>query len=411
MLLFPTLATWLTVLVSFAPSQAEEGPRETPKEEVRARTTVLHLSTGTVLRTRARETAEGWEVESGGEWQILPSELVVRAKSEHELLAQAQKLERALPKDDLVRRVAYADWLLGEGLLVEGLRQLDRVLERSPDQADAVTLLAGRPLPLALPPAPQSAAGLEALFAAAGRLSPAGREVAVQRLRGETEIPGLRAALARELVARVSGRRAFAALALRRLFPGSEAEGLLARAVLDASPEVRVGAARSLKAFEDPAVIVPAVRAIGSRYPEVRVHAIEALATMEYREAVEPLYNHLVALQSGGGTSAPRVHIFTGRQRAYIQDFDVEVAQNAAIADPVINTLIEGEVLDVAVIGSTEYQVAAERSAVRRALAQLTGAKPGETTTAWTEWWQEHGDEWRAAEPPPKAPTSPAGQG
>jgi hypothetical protein len=144
---------------------------------------------------------------------------------------------------------------------------------------------------------------------------------------------------------------------------------------------------------------------------EVRTNAIEALATMEYREAVEPLYHHLVALQSGGGTSAPRVHIFTGRQRAYIQDYDVEVAQFAAIADPVINTLIEGEVLDVAVVGVTEYQVASERAAARRALSELTGATPGDTTVAWQKWWQEHGDDWRAVEPPPKAPTSPAGQG
>lgn len=411
--MLPTLplSLWLTILTVPASPTQGDGSLEGTAVEPRARTTVLHLSNGTVLRTRARETDAGWEVQARGEWQLLPAELVLRARSEHELVEQARTLERGLPKGDLVRRVAYADWLLEAGLHVEGLRQLDRVLEQAPDQADAVALLARTELPLALPPTPRNEAELEALFAAAGRLSPAGREVAVQRLRSEQEIPALRSALARELVARVAGRRAFATLSLRRLFPGSEAEGLLSRAVLDSSPEVRTSAALALKAFDDPAVIVPAVRAIGSKHTAVRTNAIEALASMEYREAVEPLYSHLVALQSGGGSGAPRVHIFTGRQRAYVQDYDVEVAQFAAIADPVINTLIEGQILDVAVIGSTEYQVAAERATLRRALTRLTGAHPGDTTVAWQKWWQEHGDEWRAVEPPPKAPTSPAGQG
>jgi hypothetical protein len=182
--------------------------------------------------------------------------------------------------------------------------------------------------------------------------------------------------------------------------------------VLDTSADVRGSAALALKAFADPGVILPAVRAIGSQHAEVRTNAIEALANMEYREAVEPLFHHLVSLQSGGGGSgAPRVHIFTGRQTAYVQDFDVEVAQFAAIADPIINVQVEGQVLDVAVVGVTEYVVAAERATVRRALAKLTGANPGDTTVAWQKWWQEHGDEWRAGEQPPKAPTSPAGQG
>ncbi len=385
---------------------AQEEPRE-PK----ARTTVLHLEGGAVLRTKARERDGAWEVFSGGEWTLLPAGLVLRAKNERELLDQAAELERGLPKGDLVRRVAYADWLVNEGLLVEALKQLDRVLGHEPDHAAALALLARADLPLALPPVPDAEAELEAYFAACARLSAAGREVGVQRLVAAPQIPGLRAALARELVARTSGRRSFATLVLRRMFAGTEVEGLLARAVLDSSNEVRVGAALALRAVANPVVIEPALRAVGSRHAEVRKNAIEALGTMEYREAVEPLFLHLVALQSGGRNGAPRVHIFNGRQRAYVQDYDVEVAQGSAIADPIINVLLEGSVLDVAVIGVTEYQLASERAAVRGALTQLTGANPGETTTAWQRWWQEHGDEWRAGSAPPKVPSSPTGQG
>jgi hypothetical protein len=312
-----------------------------------------------------------------------------------------------------VRRVAYADWLTADGLRVEALEELERVLAQDPDQADALALLARGRYPLALPALPgadASAAELDAFLAAAARTSVIGRELLVQRVATAPEIPGLRAALGQELGARASGRRAFATLALRRLFPGSEAEALLGRAVLDAAPEVRTSAALALKAFADPAVVEPALRAVGSKHATVRANAVEALGTMGYPEAVEPLFNHLLALQAGGGSAgAPRSYIFTGRQRTYVQDFDVEVAQNAAIADPIINVLTEGQVLDVAVVGVTEYHVVAERAAVRRSLAKLTGANPGNTTTAWQRWWKENGDSWQAGATPPKAPRT--GQG
>ena len=53
------------------------------------------------------------------------------------------------------------------------------------------------------------------------------------------------------------------------------------------------------------------------------------------------------AAQSGGAGSSPRSHIFTGRQFAYIQDFDVEAFQFEVAADPQINVIHEGVVLDV----------------------------------------------------------------
>jgi hypothetical protein len=72
--------------------------------------------------------------------------------------------------------------------------------------------------------------------------------------------------------------------------------------------------------------------------------------------------------------------------------------------------LTEGQVLDAAVIGVTEYQIQTERAAVRRALSKLTGADPGGTTAAWERWWKEHGVEWQAGAAPQDAPTTPAGR-
>jgi len=408
--MLPTLHLFALSFLSPLAQEPAPAAQEAPAEP-RARTQVLHLADGRVLRVKARAHEDGFEIQQGDGWKLVPSALVARATPEAELLARASELARQVKRGDAVQRVAYADWLANEGLQVEAVKELERVLDAAPDQADARALLARAELPLALPALPADEAGLPSFFTQCARLTSVGREALLLELAAAEEIPGLRAALGRELLERASARRSFATLALRRLFPGSEAEGLISRAVLDASQEVRQSAALSLKAFQDAVVIAPAVRALSSKHTELRKNAAEALGLMEYREAVEPLVARLAALQSGsGGGYAPRQHIFNGTQRSYIQDFDVEVAQGAAIADPIVNIMIEGSVLDVAVVSVNQYQVATESVALRRSLEHLTGQKPGDSAAAWQRWWQEHGDEWQTGSTP-NAPTSPQGRG
>jgi hypothetical protein len=395
--------------------------------EARGRAHLVHLVDGRVLRVDAREESGTWEVRRGREWIALPEGAVERAVPERDLLRQSRRLESELDGDP-VRRVAYGDWLVREGLYAEALAELDRVLKADPDQPHALALVRRAELPVALPTRPGERApgaaveasapetpeareeALERFLRTAAGAGPAVREICVERLRRLPETPGrpgLVERLAAELTDRNRGRRSFATLALRRLFPGREVRPLLASAILDASEEVRVGASLALRDVGDEAVILPALRALGSKNDRVRANAIGALGAMGYPAAVEPLIAHLAAIQSGGGGgTVPHSHVFVGRQIAYISDYDVEVAQFSAIADPQVNVLIEGAVLDAGVIGVTQYVAQTERANTRRALAQLTGAEPGYTVAAWQSWWEEHGDEWRAGRTPSGPTTS-----
>ena len=91
----------------------------------------------------------------------------------------------------------------------------------------------------------------------------------------------------------------------------------------------------------------------------------------------------------------PHSHIFVGQQRAYVQDFDVEVAQFQAVSDPIVNVVLEGMVTEAAVGGVAEAQFEVENATIRKSLQRLTGAKPGSTNKAWVAWWKQNGERWR----------------
>jgi hypothetical protein len=371
---------------------------------------VLHLVGGGTVRGRTRLVDGHWEYRSGGDWTALPAGAVERVAEERDLLAQARELEHGLGRDDTTRRVAYADWLLRAGLLEEGLQQLDRVLAIDADQADALKLLAAPPAVLKAPG--ESATDLTAAVRAAATAPPALSEVAIARLGARPERDAVVQELAKSLVSFSPRIRAIAARALRRLAPGQEVRGLIGRAVLDGSDSVRLEASLSLGAVKDAAVTVPVIKALGSTSPAVRTNAIEALGNMGYPAAVYPLVSRLEALSApaagGGGWSPPGGYIFIGRQFAYVQDFDVEVAQFASIAKPVVNTAVEGSVLDARVVGVWEVSFAIESRDIRSALHKLTGADPGSSNKAWLGWWQQNKSRFMPGNTAP-APATKAG--
>jgi len=403
----PALALLILALPSgAAPPQGLDLPQAPSETDERARDLkrILHLEGGGTLRGRSRWSEGHWELRNDGGWRALAPGSVSRAVLERDVLAEAKRLGQAAKKGGATLRVALADWMLREGLAEEALAELDRVLVAEPDHAAALKLLASPPVPLRVSGVD---GGPEEICRAASAASPAVRELLVQRLAEAEEPAALEERLAKLLGSHSTRLRALAALGLRRLFPGREVKSLLTRAVLDGSDSVRLEASLALRASGEPAVILPVVRALESTNARVRANSAEALGNMGFEAAVPALITRLASLSNapapGGTGTGGRGHIFVGSQVAYVQDFDVEVAQGASIADPQINVLTEGSVLDVRAIGVTVETVAFESRRVRGALQRLTGADPGNTSKSWLDWWEKNQGRWIPGDGPQTA--------
>ncbi len=406
------------------PASAGQTPEAGTAAETEAAARLLTLDDGRVLRVRARRVGDTWEVLQGkdpnGPWVPLHGSTVVRVALERDVLAEARRLEQevvASPRASQASgRAALADWMLRRGLSTEGLSQLDRALSVDPDHPLALRVTTEFAPRLCIAALDAALAGDEPTLGTlrvAANATPAVRELAVLRLGAGGTSDELRKDLRQQLASHSPRLRAVAALALRRLFPGKalqvdDVRESINRSVLDGADEVRSEAARALRSVGDPSVTAPALRALSSTNPRLRENSIQALGVMGYRESVEPLMTYLgnvhSAVQAGRTSAAASSYLFVGTQTAYVQDFDVEVAQFSAVADPQINTLIEGSVLDARVLGSYSLSFATETRLVRNSLANLTGVDAGGTTRAWLDWWTANRSAWSA--PLPEGRTS-----
>jgi hypothetical protein len=146
------------------------------------------------------------------------------------------------------------------------------------------------------------------------------------------------------------------------------------------------------------------VRTLESDSQAARTRAAEALGAMGYAAAVEPLVERLqmaVAADASGGGGGGRIshsYIFVGRQVAYIQDYDVLVAQYQSAAKPKVNVLIEGAVQDSAVIGVQDVSYSVESSTIQRSLQKLTGYTDAKSAKDWQKWWAANGSKWQSSE-------------
>lgn len=378
------------------PQDAKTGASDDPRALDRRR--VLILEDGRVLRGRARRVDGQWLRRVGREWRPVEGN-VARQRPEKELLATASRLASQVPRGDHSRRAELARWMARSGLHDEALAELDRILRDDRDHPAALAVIDQTPLELELHPDRPGTSGLvTALMKAGAGGTPARREVAVRRLGDLSDSIDLRKVVEAELETDQLRRRALAALAARRLVPGELREALLRRAILDGSRAVREEAAFALRDARDVALASPAVRALGSAHAGVRANAAEALGNMGYDAAVEPLMTHLASTvaQAGGGATGTRANLYLGLQTAYVMDFDVEIAQAASIADPIVGVQASGVVFDVR--STVQMTQIVELRAVMRSLRQLTGQDIPDDVGRWQAWWGENADRWRARE-------------
>jgi HEAT repeat protein len=134
------------------------------------------------------------------------------------------------------------------------------------------------------------------------------------------------------------------------------------------------------------------VQALSNPSGLVRENAIEALGRAGYSEGVGPLIQLMMtasaAAAAGGGGSGVRSNLYVGLQTAYVQDFNVEIAQGSSIADPIVGVLQSGVVFDVTVGGVSNIPITTEVWDTARALTRLTGERLGTSPSAWLKWWE-----------------------
>jgi HEAT repeat protein len=187
--------------------------------------------------------------------------------------------------------------------------------------------------------------------------------------------------------------RLFAAAELGRIGDRRAMRALVNRALRDPDADVRAACVDAAKAFGDAELLAPFARALLSvESAEVRAAAAEAMGRVGDVRGITYLVYSIEA--HGGG---PRAHIYTANQLSFIQDFDVEVAQTAFIADPQPGIIQDGATLDVRCVSTEWYGTRVERQAIVGSLQRLTGAQIGDDAAAWRQWMRDHRDRLAAA--------------
>jgi hypothetical protein len=183
---------------------------------------------------------------------------------------------------------------------------------------------------------------------------------------------------------------------------GTRALGKLIRlSLVDGNSTVRDAARASALRSNHPDLASPYLRALETDDERIRMRAYPALAEIRDPRVVPALLAMFDPrpVQGGGsgGGALPRSHVSFGAQQAFVQDFDVEIAQGAVIAKPVIGVIQSGVVLDVTIAGVVVVSHV-EKAAVVGALRRLSGESFGADKAAWSRWWESQGG--RLPQPP-----------
>ncbi len=161
---------------------------------------------------------------------------------------------------------------------------------------------------------------------------------------------------------------------------------LVRLAVSDRSAVARKAAVKALNQIDEPHAALYFLKPLESKSSQVRHNAVEALGEMAGEMSTEVLVKTMMSVYGG----SPRVYIFVGNQISYIKDYEVELAQSAAVADPEVGYVTDGVVLEFKVYRIVEYHTIRETRLIAKALEKKTGLSLGPNPQKWLAWWREN---------------------
>ncbi|MBL8756657.1 MAG: hypothetical protein JNK15_25400 [Planctomycetes bacterium] len=378
----------------------------------------VRLHDGRVLVGSVTKKGDTLEVATRDGVVVVQSQEVKSHLDETALRQKLAERQRALP-DTTWSQLQLAIEARGYGLEPELWRHLDRALAKTGSAPmsdglqrqvrDFLARLEPELLPRPLRQAPVGKRVHKLLDGVHAATSP-GKAAAIEELL--VRMPDADQDLRHEARRNTAPRQRIVALASlqRRALAGND-RFVLRTAILDGSDEVRDAAIALARPTADGDDIAYMAAGLEHANAKVRMRTADALGGLGRPEALPLLVQAApragtgLVPAGGGGANGDRGHIAIINQQAYIRDFDVEVAQAAFIADPKIDVLQSGSVLDVTVAGTIEIRTILVR--YRQALKQLADNDPGEDPRKWPEWLARQA---ASAAAPAPAPTTPTGR-
>ena len=372
---------------------------------------VLRLKNGSFVRTACSLQDGQWVLGRKASAKSIPAMFVESVVREKDLLKDLKKQAAASAPGTLPA------WCLQHGLLKEGLTQLDKDLDSHGSRQEALATLEQyeRFLPT-LPEVGEDQDPEQIFDQYASWLSNkntaslhelAARSIAQTALAQTHTLAPDEAAPWDECLTRVltgnKAKRRSLALSTLAHWKGTRSAKILRRfAMLDRTEGTRDHAAWLLGTLQDPEQVSGLIAWLDHDHAEIRMRAGSALGFSGYPAAVPALVAALGSGGSGARRRIPHANVFIGSQTAYVQDFDVEVASGSAVADPIINVLPTGVVLDAGVVSIAVHR---QRTVYRKALNRITGHRAGNSVKSWSQWLSKYptvNTEWRAPWPTPQ---------
>ena len=120
------------------------------------------------------------------------------------------------------------------------------------------------------------------------------------------------------------------------------------------------------------------------------MNALDALAFFRDPRSVPALLQRLRTASTTGRSTPRRSHVYAGNVVSAVTGFRGRVATGAAIAEPQVTHVLEGNMLDAAVLGVSSGRGVRmeERRRIASILSSIAGVDYGDDYLLWKGWWE-----------------------